>query len=392
MGWLLDLCPPDYRGYSVVTRQPVVLAWLAGHHLEGQLQATRRALATARADLLGSVPPPALRETLEAVEEEAGPRRRGTAGAGPRRTGPERRALRPQAVRGARSGRPSARVPRAAPRRGPPPHRPALRPGAGALALGRRRLPHQSSRRGAEEPRRLRPGVRVVAPPRAVVVPLRHVDVQRPARPGDGDVEQPALLLQPCRRRQRHVGGERCRRRRGCRCTTSHSRPLAECTVERTSQSSSIDGGPARSPVERGGSSARSAATSDSRARRAAAATSRVEVGQPGGGVARRPARRAGPAPRGSRSACDRAGSRRPAASAPASASACGRGGRGQLRRRPAATAAGRRAGARLGEPQGVDGPAGGGRADAVEQLQQPEPGQLVARVVGQPEQPRAGP
>lgn len=70
VGWLLDLCPPDYRGYSVVTRQPVVLAWLAGHHLEGQLQATRRALATARADLSGSVPPPALRETLEAVEEE----------------------------------------------------------------------------------------------------------------------------------------------------------------------------------------------------------------------------------------------------------------------------------------------------------------------------------
>ena len=70
VGWLLDLCPPDYRGYPVVTRQPVVLAWLAGHHLEGQLQATRRALATARADLSGSVPPPALRETLEAVEEE----------------------------------------------------------------------------------------------------------------------------------------------------------------------------------------------------------------------------------------------------------------------------------------------------------------------------------
>ena len=53
-----------------MTRQPVVLAWLAGHRLEGQLQATRRALATARADLSGSVPPPALRETLEAVEEE----------------------------------------------------------------------------------------------------------------------------------------------------------------------------------------------------------------------------------------------------------------------------------------------------------------------------------
>jgi hypothetical protein len=53
-----------------MTRQPVVLAWLGGHHLEGQLQATRRALATARADLSGAVPPATLRETLEAVEEE----------------------------------------------------------------------------------------------------------------------------------------------------------------------------------------------------------------------------------------------------------------------------------------------------------------------------------
>ena len=70
VGWLLDLCPPDYRGYPVVTRQPVVLAWLAGHHVESQLQATRRALATARADLAGVVPPPALAETLDVIESE----------------------------------------------------------------------------------------------------------------------------------------------------------------------------------------------------------------------------------------------------------------------------------------------------------------------------------
>ena len=70
VSWLLDLCPPDYRGYPAVTRHPVVLAWLAGHHLEGQLQATRRALATARADLAGVVAPTALREALDAVETE----------------------------------------------------------------------------------------------------------------------------------------------------------------------------------------------------------------------------------------------------------------------------------------------------------------------------------
>jgi hypothetical protein len=68
--WLLDLCPPDYRGHAVLTRQPVVLAWLAGHHLDGQLQATRRALATARAQLADVVAPPVVAETLEAVEAE----------------------------------------------------------------------------------------------------------------------------------------------------------------------------------------------------------------------------------------------------------------------------------------------------------------------------------
>jgi hypothetical protein len=70
VSWLLDRCPPEYRGYPTVTRHPVVLAWLAGHHLDGQLQATRRALATARADLAGAVSQTALRETLDVVEAE----------------------------------------------------------------------------------------------------------------------------------------------------------------------------------------------------------------------------------------------------------------------------------------------------------------------------------
>jgi hypothetical protein len=69
VNWLLDLCPPDFRGYPVLARQPAVLAWLAGHHLEGQVQACRRAMATARADL-GGLPPQTLRETLEVLEAE----------------------------------------------------------------------------------------------------------------------------------------------------------------------------------------------------------------------------------------------------------------------------------------------------------------------------------
>ena len=69
VGWLFDLCPPDYRGHAVLSRHPAVLAWLASHHVEGQVQAARRALATARAEL-AAVPPPVLRETLAVVEAE----------------------------------------------------------------------------------------------------------------------------------------------------------------------------------------------------------------------------------------------------------------------------------------------------------------------------------
>jgi hypothetical protein len=70
LSWLLDLCTADYSGHAVLTRNPAVLAWLAGHHLDGQLQATRRALATARSELGSVVAPPIVAETLEAVETE----------------------------------------------------------------------------------------------------------------------------------------------------------------------------------------------------------------------------------------------------------------------------------------------------------------------------------
>jgi hypothetical protein len=70
LNWLFDLCPADYRGYPVLSRYPALLAWLAGHHLEGQLHATRRALATARSGLADLLPPPAVAEALEVVESE----------------------------------------------------------------------------------------------------------------------------------------------------------------------------------------------------------------------------------------------------------------------------------------------------------------------------------
>jgi hypothetical protein len=34
MGWLLDLCPPEYRSYPALRRHPVVLARFAVLHVE----------------------------------------------------------------------------------------------------------------------------------------------------------------------------------------------------------------------------------------------------------------------------------------------------------------------------------------------------------------------
>jgi hypothetical protein len=47
--WLFDLCPPDYRGYAVLTRRPVVLAWVASQHVEAAAQGARLALSRVRA-------------------------------------------------------------------------------------------------------------------------------------------------------------------------------------------------------------------------------------------------------------------------------------------------------------------------------------------------------
>lgn len=51
VGWLLDLCPPDYRGYPVLRRHEVVLARFARLHVEGCQAAVRRGLSEARAVL-----------------------------------------------------------------------------------------------------------------------------------------------------------------------------------------------------------------------------------------------------------------------------------------------------------------------------------------------------
>jgi len=50
-GWLLDLCPPEYRSYPALRRHLVVLARFAVLHVEAQQAAARRGLGEARSVL-----------------------------------------------------------------------------------------------------------------------------------------------------------------------------------------------------------------------------------------------------------------------------------------------------------------------------------------------------
>lgn len=51
INWLLDICPPEYRGYEVLRRHDVVLARFAVLHVEASQAAVRRGLSEARSTL-----------------------------------------------------------------------------------------------------------------------------------------------------------------------------------------------------------------------------------------------------------------------------------------------------------------------------------------------------
>jgi hypothetical protein len=70
VGWLFDLCPPDYRAYDVLTAHPLVLARFAAGHVAGALDAARRGLATARSELRGLAPPEVVEAAVAAYERE----------------------------------------------------------------------------------------------------------------------------------------------------------------------------------------------------------------------------------------------------------------------------------------------------------------------------------
>jgi len=70
VGWLLDQCPPEYRGHPVLLRHPVALAVLAGHHVQAGLLGCRRALAAARSQLAEDLSQTAMAELLEVLQVE----------------------------------------------------------------------------------------------------------------------------------------------------------------------------------------------------------------------------------------------------------------------------------------------------------------------------------
>ncbi|GLY17511.1 hypothetical protein LWF15_17715 [Kineosporia rhizophila] len=68
--WLLDQCPADFRAYPVLRKQVLGLAWLAYQHVGAQRQALDRGLSRIRTDLSRDLPPAALEEMIEAVQQE----------------------------------------------------------------------------------------------------------------------------------------------------------------------------------------------------------------------------------------------------------------------------------------------------------------------------------
>jgi hypothetical protein len=70
VAWLLDLAPPEYRGYPVLTGQPVALAAVVGHHVAAQRSGAREAVKGARRELADALPPQAMDALLDVLAQE----------------------------------------------------------------------------------------------------------------------------------------------------------------------------------------------------------------------------------------------------------------------------------------------------------------------------------
>jgi hypothetical protein len=65
VNWLLDECPPEYRGYPWLRRHPVVLARFAVLHVEAGQAAVARGLSEARGVLRDVADPDEVAAALE---------------------------------------------------------------------------------------------------------------------------------------------------------------------------------------------------------------------------------------------------------------------------------------------------------------------------------------
>jgi hypothetical protein len=70
VGWLFDLCPPEYRAHDVLRKHPVVLARFAAGHVEAAVEAARQGIRTSRAELRGVVPGEVVEAAIAAYERE----------------------------------------------------------------------------------------------------------------------------------------------------------------------------------------------------------------------------------------------------------------------------------------------------------------------------------
>jgi hypothetical protein len=69
--WLLDICPPEYRSYTVLRRHIVVLARFAVLHVEACQAAVRRGLSEARAVLRDVADPGTVEASIETWHAES---------------------------------------------------------------------------------------------------------------------------------------------------------------------------------------------------------------------------------------------------------------------------------------------------------------------------------
>lgn len=70
VAFLFDCCPPDFRGYPVLRRHPVVLARFAARFIDAQSAAATEGLAEIRVSLRREVPGEVIDAAAEAWQEQ----------------------------------------------------------------------------------------------------------------------------------------------------------------------------------------------------------------------------------------------------------------------------------------------------------------------------------